>query len=471
MIVKKEKMSRVGVYVLYHDESSYKKARNHCEDMFPSFLYHKLSDSCVLESSFYLNDLKLLSDRQYDWIGTITYHALEKFHPSKMQDFLRKVNHSVEEELDFDVAVFFNPFPTESLRYQMRSCHPGLYEIFQELLVAMGEDATLLDHHEMTVFYSNLWVARKDITFAYSEWLQKVWETIETTPTLTAALQQQSTYPQWDDRPELLQRLFELPYMPQYPFLFERLPCYFFYSRNCRVRMMEEKQVKEERLGIYVLYHDDYSHLQALLNYLRNFPSFLYHRLSDSHVLENSFYLNDIKTLEIDSYDWIGTITYRANEKFPDTSLYRLQKLLCCCPDFDVAVFFNPFPTESFKDQMVRCHPGIDKIFVAILQAMGEDTAPLDSTTMTVFYANLWVARKEIALAYSEWINKIWEMIETTPSIKTMLQQPSTYPHWNRKAGLLQHIFNLPYMPQYPFVFERLPCYFFYTRNYSVKMM
>ena len=300
----------------------------------------------------------------------------------------------------------------------MRSCHPGLYEIFQELLVAMGEDATLLDHHEMTVFYSNLWVARKDITFAYSEWLQKVWETIETTPTLKAALQQQSTYPQWDDRPELLQRLFELPYMPQYPFLFERLPCYFFYSRNCRVRMMEEKQVKEERLGIYVLYHDDYSHLQALLNYLRNFPSFLYHRLSDSHVLENSFYLNDIKTLEIDS-----------------------------------------------------CHPGIDKIFVAILQAMGEDTAPLDSTTMTVFYANLWVARKEIALAYSEWINKIWEMIETTPSIKTMLQQPSTYPHWNRKAGLLQHIFNLPYMPQYPFVFERLPCYFFYTRNYSVKMM
>lgn len=210
------------IHILCHDDES--EARSH-RDFPPYFLKLRLENHIFLETAFYMHHVRVMTFPDGSWVGTLSHRALDKINKTKIVMFLKMNRRNLD-------AVALMPIRSNFVS-QMESHHAGLVQIFDELLLQMGEDPSLLRSPQLVPFYCNYWVARLSVVRAYSDWLQEVNRTINQSIKLQEMLNQPSHYGSWD--PKKTQEIYGLPYLPLHAFLGERLVCYFFYSRGIRL--------------------------------------------------------------------------------------------------------------------------------------------------------------------------------------------------------------------------------------------
>jgi len=223
----------------------------------------------------------------------------------------------------------------------------------------------------------------------------------------------------------------------------------------------------KKKIRIYILCHDDESFHQAHRNF-KHFPWAVLHRIESTVFLESHFYAHVIPTLSLEGLDYVGTLAYKASDKI---NLQRLHKYLTYDiynenTDPDIVSFYHQSTTRpmSFSQQAERSHPGILRILTLVIQAMDEEPSLIFSKQIKAFYGNYWMARPSWVNEYSIWLRNAMHHMVHHSQIKSLVNQNSGY-MWKNKNHRIWTVFQRTYIPFHPFVAERLPCYFFFSRG------
>jgi hypothetical protein len=141
--------------------------------------------------------------------------------------------------------------------------------------------------------------------------------------------------------------------------------------------------------------------------------------------------------------------------------------------DIDVVGLFNAELTMvSLAHQAVVRHPGLLQLMEIFLSKAGEskeDIAKLSSKEMKPFYANFWIARREWAKSYSEWLRRV---LPKSAEVEKLLWMNSGYEISKLKTNNnTMQIFGCSYYPMHPFLGERLPVYYYHTRKARVTVV
>ena len=228
--------------------------------------------------------------------------------------------------------------------------------------------------------------------------------------------------------------------------------------------------VNPSSLKIYVICHDDKSEQRAI-KLVEDKPWAVPTRIKTTVFLETNFW-NEYDASS-DTQEWVGTISYHADDKILDP-LGNLGKAMKeGGDDIDVIGLLNAERTMlSLAHQAVIRHPGLLQLMEIFLSKAGEskeDIAKLSSNEMKPFYANFWIARREWAKSYSEWLRRV---LPKSAEVEKLLWMNSGYEISKLKTNNnTMQMFGCSYYPMHPFLGERLPIYYYHTRKARVTVI
>jgi hypothetical protein len=219
------------IYVICHNTESEQRAIKLVENK-PWAVPTRIKTTVFLETNFW-NEYDADRDKQ-EWVGTISYHA-----DDKTSDPIGKLEQAIRD--DIDVVGLYNPEPSLSIAHHAVRFHPGLLQLLEMFLSKAGEsreDIAKLSGKELKPFYANFWIARREWTRSYSEWLRRVLPAVNE-PEVKKLLWMNSGYGHFSEKAKKdAMRIFGCPYYPMHPFLGERLPAYYFHTRKARVTVV-----------------------------------------------------------------------------------------------------------------------------------------------------------------------------------------------------------------------------------------
>lgn len=233
-------MPSILLYLVYHDESSRKVAEKYMSYPWARLLY--IPSTKYLESIAY----HMVKDLEHEWrdkeyVGVLKYSFEGK---TPFYDF-----EAICAQDSYDLFTFVGPdhhAPSTqhlSMIQNAVSYHPLFSTIWAHLLIACcridGSDAF---SNEIPAFYSNYWIARTLYFKEYLAFFETVYQLMETDPNIKPLLEQDSCYSERHISEEKLQQIMGAPFYKYYPFLMERLPCFFFWKVGAHIHAVSPEE-------------------------------------------------------------------------------------------------------------------------------------------------------------------------------------------------------------------------------------
>jgi len=231
-------------------------------------------------------------------------------------------------------------------------------------------------------------------------------------------------------------------------------------------------------IRLFVLYHDNESKKKAeeftksreewALPVLLTPPTFL---------LEYYFFTNKMVYEEVKDFKWVGTVSYKVVTKLGMDKIRRMKKLMKDTIDntaTHVLAFYGNTEFEKMGSRDDICHPGLTTLMKKVLELAGEEPhhiASIYSPSMKQFYSAYFVARPVWMFKFIEWFRKIIILLCVNIECHQLCLQNSTYSPSSSYNEIAHRIYNLPYIPMYPFFCERMIPYFFHTREANIIVL
>lgn len=220
---------------------------------------------------------------------------------------------------------------------------------------------------------------------------------------------------------------------------------------------------------IYVICHDDDSEKTA-----KRYKNCIPIRISNENKLFESqiFEILDTpeKRIEWEDCDWVGIITYSIHKRLSyDFINNHLPTILDQCNNkADIITLFN---LHFMKPRVERPVPFFESVsfqmgsscFLAIylmLKNQGYTDEQIMDEKITGFFSNWWISKPQWMSKYISFFKKCKEFSENNPIVKKCLTADGYYAG-NVPKDCLTKIFGRPIYEMTPFLFERLPCFFF----------
>jgi hypothetical protein len=244
---KKNKMGRIKIYVLCHDDASQAKAMAYASK-FEWMEPIRLPATNYMESAVF----RLLREREAEWnhpeiecIGLLKYNFENK---NPFYDLPALYN---AERNRWDAWSFVNGHeaPEDWTHINMLAyatiCHPLFTVIWHKLFepyIATGK-FTLNDVFSSAIpaFYSNAWMAKRDLFKSTVDWINHFMDAMDTRTDLQELLWHNSNYPH-NMTMTAIQRAMKAPYYTYHCFITERLPCFFLWKLGGRLRQVGGKE-------------------------------------------------------------------------------------------------------------------------------------------------------------------------------------------------------------------------------------
>lgn len=225
------------IFIICHDDESEKIAKT----------YHfgtpiRISNENKYFETQVFRKLEEIKDTWINskWVGILTYSC----HKRLGWDFINHIPEFLRNYQDkaIDVIPLFNlnfekprvqrPVPFfESVGFQMgSSCFLGIYIMLKELGYS---DCQILDK-EIKGFFSNWWICRPNWMLRYIEFSNKCICIAESNDVVKNCLTSDGYYA-GNVNPEQLEKIFGQPIYEMTPFLFERLPSFFFGMEKAKI--------------------------------------------------------------------------------------------------------------------------------------------------------------------------------------------------------------------------------------------
>lgn len=190
------------------------------------------------------------------------------------------------------------------------------------------------------------------------------------------------------------------------------------------------------------------------------------YRLGPSPYFEAQFFF--IPTLpyhEWMEHDYVGFISYKYLEKVGDDNLANLPNLCKSLSHCDVIALHDyDYDLISHASKMhgphfEKCWNGCLEPFYTASQRVTPD--------MPSFYCNYWLAKPSWTIRYCKFAQQVKQHIDHSPDVKDILFENSGYKGTLRPHELVG-ITRRPHYTYHAFIFERLPCIFFYHAKASI---
>jgi hypothetical protein len=215
------------IYVLYHDDNSYKIAQ-----LFEKYEWaqlYKLGNSILFENAFF----PILQTKQQEWetkqyVGLVSYNIVKK---QSLKYF--PLRRTIEESDNADVIAFFK-YSGKDLITQATYFHPKFLDIWLDLLLKMGFDMKDILSDKIPMYPCNCWIAKPEWMKRYIEFVMKAIHIMDTDDYIKKLLYTDSGYRSNLSKKQLI-KISGQPYYTHHPFVLERLSCFFFWVNNAKV--------------------------------------------------------------------------------------------------------------------------------------------------------------------------------------------------------------------------------------------
>jgi hypothetical protein len=215
---------RILIYVLCYNKHSYDVATNEYGNK-EGFKILYIETTPLLENIMY--DSWLLENKyewkDYDYVGTISWKASHKCRIPDMQTLINYVhNHNA------DIVPFW---PGNcNLVQQATYHHPNFKSLWIKMFDQLNIPETDAMNPNVVPFFSNYWITKSTLMLKYIEFFRTAKYILDTYPDIQKELWEDSLYAGDSLSKEKCMELYEKPYYPYHVFIYERLPCYFFWS-------------------------------------------------------------------------------------------------------------------------------------------------------------------------------------------------------------------------------------------------
>lgn len=163
-------------------------------------------------------------------------------------------------------------------------------------------------------------------------------------------------------------------------------------------------------------------------------------------------------------HDYVGMISYKYEQKTGNdmTDIYKASKEQC---EHDVIAFY-----DYDNDLLAHaCHVHGNRfrsIWQQLLSPFFSD-ADINRRDLPAFYCNYWMAKPEWLSRYAAWAQSVMESIDDRHELNTLMFDDSKYCGRMPKDQLMR-VCGKQHYTFHPFMFERLPCIYFYLSEASI---
>lgn len=222
------------------------------------------------------------------------------------------------------------------------------------------------------------------------------------------------------------------------------------------------------KIRIYVLCYDERTQMLATQEYGdKQWAKVLY--IKTTPLLENVMYDEWFLENHDDwkDFDYIGTISWKASQKITLPNMQELSKLLDQV-QYDIIVF-NAF-NFNLLEQATFHHPKFKSIWVQSLQLLGFSTDDSLNSNIQAFFCNYWITKPHLMLKYINFFKKIKHIMDTAPEIQNDLWDNPMYGGNTLSEEKMVELYNKPYIPYHVFIYERMPCFFFWHKKAKILL-
>jgi hypothetical protein len=217
----------IRIYVLcYNEETKRKALEEYGNKKQYKVLY--IETTSLLENIMY--DKWFLENydewKNFDYVGTISWKASTKI----IMPIIERLE-NILETTKYDVFPFYRT--NHNLIEQATNWHPKFKTIWLQLfnILDISEDIAL--DADIPSFFCNYWITTPKLMLEYITFFKKVKHIFDTENELQNNLWSDPKYSANTVSSEKCMEMYKKPYIPYHIFLYERIPCFFFwYNKN-----------------------------------------------------------------------------------------------------------------------------------------------------------------------------------------------------------------------------------------------
>jgi len=156
-------------------------------------------------------------------------------------------------------------------------------------------------------------------------------------------------------------------------------------------------------------------------------------------------------------FDNIGFLSWKADKKIPINSVNNIiMQINKYEPDYDVKPLY-PLKTN----EIYSFNHGYKILDIVFTKLNYPDKYVYG--IFKKFFCNYWITKKDTLLEYIDFFKKCKEIIDTDEEIQSIIWNDAYY-HGLNKEELLK-IFNKPHYCYHPFIYERIPFFYFHGKK------
>ena len=218
-----------------------------------------------------------------------------------------------------------------------------------------------------------------------------------------------------------------------------------------------------KKIRIYVLCYNEITKQSALREYGdKEWAKVLY--IETTALLENIMY--DKLLLENyedwKDFDYVGTISWKASHKIILPDMVSLSEHLDSIP-YDIISFYTL--QQNLVEHGTYYHPKFKSLWLKMFRNMDiSDEQALDPS-IPAFFCNYWITTPTLMLKYIEFFKKSKDILDNSADIQEEIYEDSTYNGGTLSNEKCIELFGKPYFTYHVFLYERLPCFFFWYMN------
>jgi len=165
------------------------------------------------------------------------------------------------------------------------------------------------------------------------------------------------------------------------------------------------------------------------------------------------------------TFDYVGLATYRSVKELPMDKLVSHLRLAICC--YEVVPLLNGH--RGLLEQAIAGHSDhFPIVWDALLSSLGHTSTEIRKyDNVETFWRNSFITTPRKLYDLIKFMNQAIQVTNSNETLSRILQQDAKYNEPRSKLITLR-IFGTKYYQWHPFVFERLPIFYFYSRNITV---
>lgn len=161
--------------------------------------------------------------------------------------------------------------------------------------------------------------------------------------------------------------------------------------------------------------------------------------------------------------DYIGTISWKASQKIPLPNINKVVDYMYN-NNYGISVFYT-IPINMIE-RTNYLHPKFKSLWTKILLTAGFTNEMILETNFIGFYCNYWITTPKLMLEYISFFKDIKKIIDNLEDIQDDIWSDAGFKSTTLiSKDRCMRIFNKPYYPYHPFIYERLPNFFFYFKT------